>query len=124
MDKLLYLPKGTMTFGYVDGEVKFFTEDYPEGMEEMFECIICGDVMSGKEFYKCVDGGGIIDYDGTLGGVYVNGYKSNLGLMHKGVCQGHFIVDGQTWLDICEDFGCVEVEWCNKQVITNEFSQR
>ena len=24
-----YFPKGTITFGYVGGEVKFFTEDYP-----------------------------------------------------------------------------------------------
>ena len=26
---------------------------------------------------------------------------------------GDFIVDGPTWLDICDEFN-VEVEWCNK----------
>lgn len=114
MYEKVYHPNGTMTFGYVGGEVQFFIEDYPAGMEEMFEYVICGDIMNGKEFYECVDGGGIIDYDGTLGCVFVNGYKSNLGLFHRGLCQGQFIVDGPTWLDICETFANVEVEWCNK----------
>ena len=117
-----YFPKGTITFAYVDDEIKFFTEDYPAAMKDMYAQVICGDMMSGNDFYECVDGGGIIDYDGSLGDVYVNGYKSNLGLFHRGLCQGHFIVDGPTWLDICDEFD-VEVEWCNKQVTINELSQ-
>lgn len=108
-----YFPKGIMTFGYVNGEIKFFTVDYPTEMKDMYAQIICGDMMSGKDFYECVDGGGIIDYDGSLRDVYVNGYKSNLGLCHRGLCQGHFIVDGPTWLNICDEAD-VEVEWCNK----------
>ncbi len=108
-----YFPKGTITFAYVGDEIKFFTEEYPVGAKDMFAQVICGDMMSGKDFYEDVDDGGIIDYDGSLGNVYVNGYKSNLGLFHRGLCQGHFIVDGPTWLDICEEFN-VEVEWCNK----------
>jgi hypothetical protein len=108
-----YIPKGTITFGYINGEIKFFTAEYPKEYEEMYSEVICGDMMSGKDFYECVDGGGIIDYDGCIGNVYVNGYKSNLGLFHRGLCQGHFIVDGPTWLDICDEFD-VEVEWCNK----------
>ena len=108
-----YFPKGTITFAYVDDEIKFFTEDYPAEMKEMFYQVICGDMMSGNDFYEDVDGGGIIDYDGCIGNIYVNGYKSNLGLVHRGLCQGYFIVDGETWLDICDEFD-VEVEWCNK----------
>jgi hypothetical protein len=112
-DKTKYLPRGTFTFAYIDDQIKFFTEDYPEHVKEMYERRICGDMMSGKDFYEEVDCGGIIDYDGILGEVYVNGYKSNLGLFHRGLCQGYFIVDGPTWLDICDEFD-VEVEWCNK----------
>ena len=108
-----YFPKGTITFAYVDDDIKYFTEDYPAEMKDMFYQVICGDITSGKDFYEEVDGGCIIDYDGSIGNIYVNGYKSNLGLFHKGLCQGYFIVDGPTWLDICEEFD-VEVEWCNK----------
>jgi len=108
-----YFPKGTITFAYVGDDIKYFTEDYPAETKDMFYQVVCGDMMSGKDFYECVDGGCIIDYDGSLGDVYVNGYKSNLGLYHRGLCQGHFLVDGQTWLDICDEFD-VEVEWCNK----------
>ena len=121
MEEKVYSPKGTITFAYVDDEIKFFIEDYPKAFKEMYTQIICGDMMSGKDFYEDVDGGGIIDYDGILGNIYVNGYKSNLGLFHRGLCQGNFIVDGQTWLDICDEFN-VEVEWCNKQVINYELS--
>lgn len=108
-----YFPKGAMIFAYIDDDIKFFTEDYPEEMKDMFYQVVCGDMMSGNEFYDHVNGGGIIDYDGCIGNIYVNGYKSNLGLCHRGLCQGNFIVDGPTWLYICEQFN-VEVEWCNK----------
>ena len=112
-DKTIYTPKGRITFIYSDGEIKYTTEDYPQEMLDFYEKKIYGDLMSGKEFYEDVDGGCIIDYDGILGEVFVNGYVSNLGLCHRGLCQGYFIVDGETWLDICEEFD-VEVEWCNK----------
>ena len=113
MNDYKYFPKGTVTFGYIEDDIKFFIKDYPEEQKEMYAEVVCGDMMSGNDFYNSVDRGGIIDYDGCLGNVYVNGYKSNLGLCHKGLCQGHFIVDGPTWLDICEECD-VEVEWCNK----------
>ena len=112
-DKTRYTPKGRITFIYANGEIQYSTEDYPKEMLEFYEERICGDMMSGVEFYEDVDCGGIIDYDGILGDVFVNGYKSNLGLCHRGLCQGYFIVDGDTWLDICDEFD-VEVEWCNK----------
>jgi hypothetical protein len=60
-----------------------------------------------------VDGGSIIDYDGILGEVYINGYESNLGLAHRGLRQGGFLVDGPTWLKLCCEYD-IEVEWCNK----------
>lgn len=113
-DKTMYVPKGRITFICKDEGIVYTTENYTEDMLDFYEEMICGDIMSGKEFYECVDRGGIIDYDGMLGEVFVDGYKSNLGLCHRGLCQGGLIVDGDIWLDLCDEFN-IEVEWCNKQ---------
>ena len=70
-------------------------------------------LMSGEEFFNSVDSGIIIDYDGSLAEVFVDGFISNLGLCHKGLKQGKFLVDGKTWLSICKNHK-VEVNWANK----------
>jgi hypothetical protein len=108
-----YYPKGEAVFVISDNNVECLYRDYPEYMKDIVADTVCGDIMSGEDFYDCVDGGGIIDYDGALGRVYVNGYFSNLGLHHKGLSQGGFRVDGPTWLSLCDDYD-IEVEWCNK----------
>jgi len=113
MDKKTYSPKGALKFIYAEDTIQYVAWEYPEDMLDMYEVRICGDLMSGKDFYECVNDGCIIDYDGCLGEVFVNGLKSNLGLHHRGLSQGYFPVDGETWLEICENFD-VEVEWCNK----------
>lgn len=71
------------------------------------------DLMDGVEFYENVNDGGFIDYDGTLAHVFVDGYLSNLGLLLRGISQGDFKVDGDTWLEICEEHE-VKVNWANK----------
>lgn len=71
------------------------------------------DLMDGIEFYTHVNNGGFIDYDGTLANVFVDGYLSNLGLLLRGISQGKFKVDGETWLEICEEHE-VKVNWANK----------
>lgn len=71
------------------------------------------DLMDGAHFYECVNDGGFIDYDGTLAHVFVDGYLSNLGLLHRGISQGKFKVDGETWLEICNNYD-VKVNWANK----------
>lgn len=119
----MYSPKGYMMFAYIDGEIQYYKQDYPKDMMDFYEVRIYGDLMSGKEFYENVDDTSLINYDGSMSEVFIDGYRSNLGLYHKGLSQGRFLVDGQTWLYICDEFD-VEVEWCNKQVICNEFSQR
>lgn len=101
--------EGNITFALINNEIKYHKNNSLFPMNYR----ICGDLMTGKEFYECVDCGGIIDYDGSLGEVLIDGYRSNLGLCHRGICQGGFIVDGPTWLEMCEKFN-IEVEWCNK----------
>ena len=113
MDKKVYSPKGYIRFAYIGGEVRYYKQDYPKDMLDFYEVRIYGDMMSGKEFYENVNDTSIIDYDGSMSEVFIDGYRSNLGLHHKGLSQGYFLVDGPTWLDICEEFN-VEVEWCNK----------
>lgn len=70
-------------------------------------------LMSGEEFFKHVDSGCIIDNDGSLANIFIDGYDSNLGLHHKGLSDGNFLVDKNTFLDICKNHK-VEVNWANK----------
>lgn len=108
-----YNPKGYWKFVYKDSILQSFPRDYPSDLLEMYSTYICGTIMSGKEFYEYVDEGYFIDSDGSLSKVFVNGYLSNLGLYHKGMSQGRFLVDGPTWLHLCDKYD-IEVEWCNK----------
>lgn len=112
-DHLFYRTKGVATVLYDGSSILVEKHDWPETALDSHMQRICGDIMDGEEFYDCVDSGSIIDYDGLLGEVYINGYKSNLGLAHRGLRQGGFLVDGETWLKLCRDYD-IEVEWCNK----------
>lgn len=108
-----YPVKGRMIWIYNnDGTISHWDIDYDNVEKEMHSYPIY-DLMSGKEFYEDVDSGGFIDYDGIIANVFINGYDSNLGLYHRGICQGDFIVNGDTWLEICEEFN-VEVNWANR----------
>lgn len=128
----VYKAKGLIYFAYSDEhglltqtweKEKEYTDlhyksssDAPDYVKEMIEDrhrYPIYDLMSGKKFYEAVNSGCIIDYDGTLSEVFVDGYKSNLGLCHKGFGQGNFMVDGDTFLSLCEDYK-IEVNWANK----------
>ena len=108
-----YKPKGYLEFAYIDKEIKTRFYEYHEFEKEFFSIKITGDLVSGEEFYDWVDHGSIIDYDGFLSHVFIDGCRSNLGLTHKGLTQGEFLVDGPTWLEICANYN-VQVEWSNK----------
>jgi hypothetical protein len=71
------------------------------------------DLMSGKEFFENVTGGAFIDYDGHIADVFVDGYVSNLGLSHRGLHQGNFLLNGDAWLEYCDEFD-IKVNWANK----------
>lgn len=71
------------------------------------------DLLSGEDFLEMVDSGYITDNDGILAEVFVDGYKSNLGLYCKGFRQGNFLVDKEIWLGICKKHK-IEVNWANK----------
>ena len=71
------------------------------------------DKIDGKDFLQMVYNGSLIDYDGTLCAIYVDGYKSNLGLNEAGIHQGDFKVTGEVFEKICNNYN-VWVNWANK----------
>lgn len=48
------------------------------------------DLIDGKEFLEDVRNKCIIDYDGSLEHIFVNGFESNLGLASNDFCQENF----------------------------------
>ena len=122
--------RGKIFFNYNNGNIEYLIldKDYylkkalvPETEKEEYwnftiESFLTShyyDVMTGEQFYEDVDCGGFIDYDGSIADIWVDGYISNLGLRHRGVCQGEFLVSGKDWLNICKNHE-VFVNWANK----------
>lgn len=70
-------------------------------------------IFDGKEFLNHVQDGYIMDDDGQIANIFVNGYISNLGLSTDNLTQGEFLVSAEVWKDICNEFK-VEVNWANK----------
>lgn len=71
------------------------------------------DLIDGKEFLNDVKSGCIMDYDGSIAQVFVDGYTANLGLATDNLTSGGFLVDEEMWLEICDAYH-VEVNWANK----------
>ena len=71
------------------------------------------DLIDGKEFLNDVKSGCIMDYDGSIAQVFVDGYTANLGLATDNLTSGGFLVDEEVWLEICDTYH-VEVNWANK----------
>lgn len=72
------------------------------------------DLYSGQEFLDLVKDKCIMNDDGTVVDIFVDGYKSNLGLYtENGFECGGFQVDEEMWLHICDNYK-VEVNWANK----------
>ena len=85
--------------------------------EEIIEkefCIPVYDLISGSDFLEMVKTKCIINYDGVLDCILVNGYKTNLGLVSKnGFIDGEFLVDEATFKTLCNE-NEVLVNWANK----------
>lgn len=71
------------------------------------------DLFTGKEFLSMIEDGGIIDYDGDLCNIFVDGYNSNLGIVDKGFCQGKFLVTTEIFRELCDKHD-INVNWANK----------
>jgi len=71
------------------------------------------DIMSGIDFLESVLSGCITDYDGCIAQIFVDGYKSNLGLFTDNLIDGDFLVDEFTFRELCNEHD-VKVNWANK----------
>lgn len=71
------------------------------------------DLMSGKKFLDAVRSKCIMDYDGTLSDIFVDGFDTNLGLSEAGLSQGQFLVSGKVFEQLCNEHE-VLVNWANK----------
>ena len=115
-NKIIIKPRGRIVFRYnkeCENNYEMDIIEYDEIVREMRDHSLIGDLMRGHAFLNAVEEGYLIDYDGSLGKVYICGYESNLGLSCNMLHQGDFQVDGDTWKQLCDEFD-VMVEWCNK----------
>lgn len=71
------------------------------------------DMYDGEEFLSLVSNGCITNYDGTAADVFVDGFRSNLGLLHDNIQIGGFLVDKDVWMELCKEYK-IEVNWVNK----------
>lgn len=70
-------------------------------------------LMEGKEFLDDVRNNCIIDNDGILSDIFVDGFCTNLGLHEAGLSHGKFLVSGKVFEQICNEHK-VLVNWANK----------
>lgn len=103
---------------YLKREKQYINDDAwcQEAVEHMYRHNFTRDIydlFDGKEFLEQVQEGYLIDYDGTISDIFVNGFISNLGLTTDNMTKGKFLVSADMWSEICEEFK-VEVNWANK----------
>ena len=123
-----YQSKGFMTFklnddfelAYQTITVNDMLSHYPEEMRDALKPGIIEtltypvyDLMPGKEFLDAVRSTCIIDDDGTLSDIFIDGFRTNLGLDEAGLSQGGFLVSGQIFEQLCDEHE-VLVNWANK----------
>lgn len=69
--------------------------------------------LQGEKFLKYVQDGSITNYHGHEADVFVDGFRSNLGLLHENIQVGGFLVDEDVWIELCKEHK-IEVNWANK----------
>jgi hypothetical protein len=96
------------TFGYDKNDVKYKDMEwlvFPD--QDIYN------LFSGEEFANMIENGSIIDYDGSLANVFMDDFDSNLGICTNSFHKGEFMVDINTFKEMCKEFK-IEVNWANK----------
>ena len=107
MSKVRYEVNGTMLIRVtIDGlEYQIFDEDkFNKDIYDLFD---------GEDFLQKVEDNCLTDYDGHIADVFIDGYKSNLGLSTNNLNQGELLINAELWKELCKDFK-IEVNWANK----------
>lgn len=84
-----------------------------EPLRDKLSIIDITHLMSGSAFANDVDAGCLIDYDGYVKNVFINGFKTNIRLSHNGLSTDRFGVNKYIWDNLCRD-NEVYVDWINK----------
>jgi hypothetical protein len=117
--------KGTMSFALNENDevivkrikaediLQAYSKDAKEEIRHKYYSPRIYHLIEGKDFVDMVETGCIIDDDGTLVNIFVDGFDSNLGLCEIGFCQGRFIVTKDVFLEICKKHE-VFVNWAGK----------
>lgn len=80
---------------------------------QLFQPVNIYDLIPGNEFAEYIKCGEFIDDDGSIADVFVDGYKSNLGIYTRNFQQGNFMVDLDTFKHLCKRHK-IEVNWANR----------
>lgn len=127
-EKKTYQSKGFMSFqldddfdlAYQITTINDILSHYPEAMQDALKPGIIDtftrpvyDLMPGDEFLDAVRSTCIMDDDGELADIFVDGFRTNLGLNEDGFLQGRFLVSGKVFEQLCDEHK-VLVNWANK----------
>ena len=70
-------------------------------------------LISGPDFLHEIRNHLIIDNDGSIADVFVDGFRSNLGICETGFQQGEFLVTGTAFETLCKNHE-ITINWANK----------
>ena len=120
-----YKSKGFARFAIINNEVKisylnkkYFInqheniknkDEFNKLLDDTFKVQV-GKLLTGEEFLEQVKTLNIQTYNGYLYEVFIDKYRSNLGLVYDNFIGGEFLVDENKWLEICKKHK-VEVYW-------------
>jgi len=109
--------KGEVYFFLKNGYIETFYKEYTEKQKSYVNLyraeIEVEDLIDGETFAEYVEDGCFIDYDGSISQIFVDDYKSNLGIWDKGIHQGEFCVGLYDFRRLCNQYK-IEVDWVNK----------
>lgn len=94
--------------------IEFIAIGNSDQVDEAYNSRVIYDLIPGLDFLEAVLAGNLINYDGSISGIYIDGYISNVGLAtENGFLKGNFLVDENLFKEICEEHE-VYVNWENK----------
>lgn len=94
-------------------DYKSLSSEVLEPLRSKLSIIDTTHLMNGSDFAHDVDAGCLIDYDGYVKNVFINGFKTNIRLSHNGLSTDRFGVNKYIWDNLCRN-NEVYVDWINK----------
>lgn len=94
-------------------DYKSLSSEVLEPLRSKLSIIDTTHLMRGSDFAHDVDAGCLIDYDGYVQNVFINGFKTNIRLSHNGLSTDRFGVSKYIWDNLCRD-NEIYVDWVNK----------